>query len=133
MIFSEIYIRRQANMGFFNKLFGGNQSPGIKTAIHSSEAKNRIDGASPPFLLDVREPYEFKEGHIPGARLLPLGELESRLNELPVDREILVICRSGNRSGAATRQLIRAGYQAVNLNGGMIGWQRAGYPVKRGK
>jgi rhodanese-related sulfurtransferase len=120
-------------MGFFNKLFGGNQSSGAKTAINSSEAKIRIDGASPPFLLDVREPYEFKDGHIPGARLLPLGDLGNKLDELPVDREILVICRSGNRSDSATRQLIRAGYQAVNLKGGMIGWQRAGYPVKRGK
>jgi phage shock protein E len=120
-------------MSFFNKLFGDNQSQGAKTAINSNEAKTRINSASPPFLLDVREPYEFKDGHIPGARLLPLGELGNKLDELPVDREILVICRSGSRSGSATRQLIHAGYQAVNLKGGMIGWQRAGYPIKRGK
>ena len=75
-----------------------------QTAINAAEARARIDSATPPFLLDVREPYEYAEGHIDGARLLPLGELGRRLNELPQDREILVICRSGNRSGTATRE-----------------------------
>ena len=119
-------------MSFINKLFGGHDTS-AKTAINAAEAKTRIDSAAPPFLLDVREPQEYREGHIDGARLLPLGELGKRLNELPRDREILVICRSGNRSGTATRQLLNAGYQAINLNGGMLGWQRAGFPIRRGK
>lgn len=128
-------------MSFLSKLFGASDAPAAKatpagrsqSAIHAVEARARIDSAAPPFLLDVREPYEYAEGHIEGARLLPLGELGRRLNELPRDREILVICRSGNRSGMATRQLVQAGYQAVNLSGGMIGWQRAGFPSRRGK
>ncbi len=128
-------------MSFFSKLFGGSEGTASgaapaarpRTAINAAEARARIDGAAPPFLLDVREPHEYVEGHITGARLIPLGEVGRRLNELPRDRDILVICRSGNRSGAATRQLVQAGYRAVNLSGGMIGWQRSGFPTRRGK
>jgi rhodanese-related sulfurtransferase len=119
-------------MSFFNKLFGGAHA-GSATAINAAEAKERIDSANPPYLLDVRESHEYREAHIPGARLLPLGELGKKLDELPRDREILVICRSGNRSGTATRQLLGAGFNAINLSGGMIGWQRSGFPTKRGK
>lgn len=118
-------------MSLFNKLFGG-ASATNPAALNAIDARAGIDSANPPFLLDVREPQEYREGHISGARLIPLGELGKRLGELPRDREILVICRSGNRSGAATRQLLSAGFRAVNLSGGMIGWQRAGYPIRRG-
>lgn len=117
-------------MSLFERLFGG-ASAGA--AVDAAEAKVRIDGAAPPFLLDVREPSEYAEGHISGAYLLPLGEFARRLNELPRDRDILVICRSGNRSGSATRQLAQARYRAINLSGGMAGWQRAGFPIKRGR
>ena len=128
-------------MSFLNKLFGKDDTtPGQaaasaqpKTAMNAAEARARINSATPPFLLDVREPDEYAEGHIDGARLLPLGDLSRRLNELPQDREILVICRSGNRSGMATRRLIQAGYRAINRSGGMIGWQRAGFPSRRGQ
>lgn len=120
-------------MSILSKLFGGQNTSTSGGAINTNEAKAQIDGSNPPFLLDVREPYEFQDGHIAGAKLLPLGELGRRMGELPRDREILVICRSGNRSGSATRQLAQAGYNATNLRGGMNGWQRAGYPVKRGK
>ena len=128
-------------MSFLNKLFGASDAPAAKatpvvrpqTAINAADARARIDSATPPFLLDVREPYEYAEGHIDGARLLPLGELGRRLNELPQDREILVICRSGNRSGTATRQLLSAGFKAINLTGGMNGWRRSGFPIRKGK
>lgn len=120
-------------MSIFSKLFGGQDTTSSGGAVNTADAKARIDSPTPPFLLDVREPYEYAEGHIHGAQLLPLGELGKRMGELPRNREILVICRSGNRSGSATRQLAQAGFNAVNLRGGMIGWQRAGYPVRRGK
>ena len=122
-------------MSFLNKLLGANDASPAKaaTAINAAEARARIDGAAPPFLLDVREPHEYREGHIAGARLIPLGELGRRLNELPQDRDIVVICRSGNRSGTATRQLVQSGYRAINLSGGMNAWQRAGFPTRRGK
>ncbi len=114
-------------MSFLNKLRGADTA-----SINATEAQARIEGPTPPFLLDVRESYEYEQGHIAGAKLLPLGELGRRLNELPRDREILVVCRSGNRSGTATRQLVQAGYRAINLSGGLIGWQRAGLPIRRG-
>ncbi len=102
-------------------------------AVSSVEAQEKLRGSQPPLVLDVRQPDEFRSGHIAGAKLIPLDQLSGRLNELPRDREILCVCRSGSRSGAAARQLQAAGFNGVNLSGGMIGWQRAGLPVKQGK
>ena len=83
------------------------------------------------FALDVREPEEYAAGHIAGARLLPLGQLSSRQGDLPKDQTIVVICRSGRRSGEAVRALQRAGFTtAYNLEGGMIAWRDAGLPVE---
>ncbi len=65
--------------------------------------------------------------------MIPLGELSRRMNELPKDRSILCICHSGSRSSVAARQLQAAGYQVINLQGGMSGWERARLPVKAGK
>ncbi len=115
-------------MNLFKSLF----SSAVVNSISASEAKARLDEKTPLFILDVREPEEFRAGHIPGAKLIPIGELGRRMSELPPDREILCVCRSGSRSGIATRQLINAGYNAVNLQAGMIGWQMAGFKIKRG-
>jgi rhodanese-related sulfurtransferase len=82
-------------------------------------------------LIDVREPQEFAAGHAPGAELVPLGQLSLELRNLPRDRDILFICRSGNRSGLATQIAERAGYRARNVRGGMIAWSRHGLPVER--
>jgi len=119
-------------MDLLRKLFGQSASDG-PTAVNAVEAKMRLDSNDPPFLLDVREVHEFRAGHIAGAMLLPLGQLSARLDDLPRDREILVACRSGNRSGRATQLLRNAGFKAVNLSGGMIGWQMKGYPVGKGE
>lgn len=79
------------------------------------------------FLIDVREPAEWVRGHAAGAILVPLGELDASV--LPRDRTILVLCRSGNRSGTATTMLLEAGLDAVNVTGGMLAWQAAGLPL----
>lgn len=106
--------------------------------LFNSQPVNQMDAAQlksrqgQVFLLDVRQPEEFREGHIAGARLIPLGDLEKRLKDLPGNREIVCVCRSGNRSGTAARKLAAAGYKVSNLRGGMIAWARAGLPVKRG-
>jgi len=86
-------------------------------------------------LVDVRTPGEFDQVRAPGAVLIPLDQLGRRLNELgPQDRPIALICRSGNRSGQAQRQLQQAGFtRAVNVLGGMNAWEQAGLPVIRGK
>jgi NADPH-dependent 2,4-dienoyl-CoA reductase/sulfur reductase-like enzyme/rhodanese-related sulfurtransferase len=78
------------------------------------------DGAQKAFLLDVREPAELAVENAPGALNIPLGQLRSRLGELPRDREILVICRSGQRAYSATRILLQKGFKARNLVGGML-------------
>ena len=72
------------------------------------------------FLLDVREKIELAVEHVPGAVTIPLGELRSRLDELPHDREILVICRSGQRAYTATRMLVQNGFDARVISGGML-------------
>lgn len=83
-------------------------------------------------MLDVREPWEYVEGHLPGACLLPLGELEHRLAEVPKARPILAVCHSGSRSLAAAAYLIAAGYPDVtNVEGGTAAWIECGYPTER--
>ncbi|MBK9123732.1 MAG: rhodanese-like domain-containing protein [Chloroflexi bacterium] len=99
--------------------------------ISAVEANERIaNGAT---VVDVRQQQEYVDGHIKGAKLIPLNELSSRMNELPKDRELVIVCRSGSRSSVATRQLNGAGYNAVNLSGGMIAWSGARLPIKRGR
>jgi len=80
-------------------------------------------------LLDVREHDEWDAGHDPRALHIPLGELEARLGELPRDRPIFAVCRSGNRSGQATSLLLDRGLDAHNVEGGMQAWSEAGLPV----
>jgi rhodanese-related sulfurtransferase len=115
-------------MNLFKSLFSGTATD----TLTASQAKVRLDEKTPLYILDVREPEEFRAGHIPGAKLIPIGELGRRMAELPPDREILCVCQSGSRSSIATRQLNNAGYKAFNLRAGMIGWQMAGFKVKRG-
>jgi len=81
-------------------------------------------GSDGAFLLDVRDPNEFEEGHIPGAVNLPLNEIRSRMAELPRDREIWVYCGVGQRAYYATRILIQNGYKVKNLAGGMHTYQQ---------
>jgi phage shock protein E len=100
--------------------------------IDAVQAQIKLNKRPKPLLLDVRQPEEYKNGHIPGAKLIPLGELGKRIKELPGNREIICVCRSGNRSSTATQQLIAAGFRARNLKGGMISWSRHGLPVKKG-
>jgi rhodanese-related sulfurtransferase len=71
-------------------------------------------------------------GKTHGRKSALFGELETRLGELPEDREIACICASGSRSVAAARKLTAAGYTAISLTGGMMAWQRANLPIKTG-
>ncbi len=90
--------------------------------------------AAEVLILDVREPAEFTGplGHIAGARLLPLGSLPARLEELPRDRPIVTVCRSGSRSAQAATLLQRAGFPRIaNLAGGMLHWTAQRFPVER--
>jgi len=83
--------------------------------------------------LDVRTPGEWNEAHIPGSTLLPLDELEDRVDELPRDLELVVYCRSGNRSAQGARILLEAGFSDVySMDGGLNDWISAGYVVDPG-
>ena len=101
--------------------------------LEPQEAQDRLNASPRPFLLDVRQPEEFKQVHIQGAKLIPLGELPNRMHELPKGREILCVCASGNRSLTASRKLTKAGFTVVNIKGGMNNWMRAKLPVQRRK
>lgn len=82
------------------------------------------------FVLDVREVQEWEVVHIPDVTLIPLGELEGRLDELPKDQDILVVCRSGNRSATARDILLKAGFKNVtSMAGGMNDWVARSFEV----
>jgi rhodanese-related sulfurtransferase len=80
-------------------------------------------------VVDVRQPTEWRRGHIHGSLNLPLTQLASRLHQLPTGKPVVTVCASGHRSALAARTLQAAGYQAENLKGGMHAWTRAGLPV----
>ncbi|MCB1283013.1 MAG: rhodanese-like domain-containing protein [Microthrixaceae bacterium] len=83
-------------------------------------------------LVDVREVDEYEQGHVPGARLIPLGELPGRVAEVPAGEQVLMICRSGARSAKAGEFLIGEGRDVVNVAGGTLAWIEAGFEVNTG-
>ncbi len=96
------------------------------TAEEAIELSN--DGAT---LIDVREQWEWDAGHAPQATHIPLGELSEHVDELPEGEAILIICHSGGRSLTVATALAEAGFQAVNVLGGMIAWEQSGGVVVR--
>lgn len=106
--------------------------PSVPT-LKPTEVQEKLKNGKRPFLLDVREKHEMRDGYISGARLIPLVQLDSRMKELPKDREIVCVCRSGNRSRSAAKKLIAAGYSASNMKGGMLAWKWLKLPVKKDK
>jgi rhodanese-related sulfurtransferase len=97
------------------------------------EVYDRLQAGDDFILLDVRTPEEWADGHIDGATLIPLQELEARAaSELPKDADIVVYCRTGNRSAQAADYLVGAGYTYISDMGGIQDWQAAGLPVVTG-
>ncbi len=83
-------------------------------------------------IVDVREPYELREGYIPGAVHIPLRSLSQRMKELDPSKEFVVVCRSGNRSISGVHILQQGGFpQVSSMSGGMIAWMRQQYPVQQ--
>ena len=115
-------------MGFLANVFG--KATGTSEAVAVAEAQRRQQAGA--VIVDVREPEEWHEGHVAGAKHIPLGALATRLSELPRDKEILTMCRSGNRSARAQALLQGQGFAPVrNVSGGIVAWERAGLPVQR--
>ncbi|MGB7236128.1 MAG: rhodanese-like domain-containing protein [Rhodococcus sp. (in: high G+C Gram-positive bacteria)] len=82
-------------------------------------------------LLDVREDEEWQHGHAAGAIHIPMAEIPSRIGEVEPDAELFVVCRSGARSLRVVEYLARIGYEASNVDGGMVAWNAAGRPIVR--
>ncbi|RAQ97232.1 rhodanese-like domain-containing protein [Thermogemmatispora tikiterensis] len=100
--------------------------------IDVRQAWERLSRAdSEAVLIDVREPWEYRSGHAPRAVNIPLGQLATRVDEVPRDREVLLICLSGHRSAQAARLLQRLGLsRVVNVKGGITSWRLHGLPVE---
>jgi len=110
---------------------GGEQaSGGLPAFVSVDEAYQMYQDGT--FVLDVRTPEEWNEFHAPNTTLIPLDELASRVNELPKDQPIVVVCRSGNRSQAGRDILLQAGFNATSMNGGLNEWRATGHPVVSG-
>jgi rhodanese-related sulfurtransferase len=97
----------------------------LKSSLDTTAAEDVL------VLLDVREPDEFAEGHVPGAELVPLAMVPLRLGELPADRPVYLVCAVGGRSAQAAMFLTARGVDAVNVAGGTQEWVASGYPVQR--
>ena len=101
----------------------------VKT-IDVKELKRKIDDKEDFILLDVRTPDEYEEGHIEGSVLIPVNEVLDRHDELEKDKEIVVYCRTDNRSSFAANLLFKLGYKDVsNVKDGILAWEENGYPV----
>lgn len=129
--FFPISVAVLSGMMLFWSVFG-NRLRGIKE-VDCSAALQLINHKD-ALVLDVREEKEYQEGHILNATLIPLGKLGERISELEKyrDKPIVVMCRSGNRSGSACVTLGKQGFaQAYNLAGGVMAWQKANLPLKK--
>lgn len=97
--------------------------------ISVSEAYTKYQQGA--FFIDVRTQEEWNEFHAPNTSLVPLDQLAARLNEIPKDREIVVVCRSGNRSQQGRDILLNAGFTNVtSMQGGLNEWRASGYPIE---
>jgi rhodanese-related sulfurtransferase len=109
-------------VGFLSRLFGG----GVP-AVDAATARQLVDDGA--VMIDVRTTQEWNAGRAPFAVHVPMSDLSRRMNRIPKSKQVVVACRSGNRSRHVCRQLAAAGYDVVNLRGGMVAWQRTGQPV----
>jgi rhodanese-related sulfurtransferase len=116
-------------MSFLRNMMGG----GVPSATVQEAAERQSDGDG-ALIVDVREPNEYAQLRAKGAVLLPLGRLNNRVKDLPRDRELLLMCRTGARSANATKFLQAQGFENVtNVNGGMVAWHNAGLPSSSGQ
>ena len=116
-------------MSFFRNLMGSGV-PAVD--VHQATELQGDDGGA--LIIDVRERNEYTQVRAKGAVLLPLGSLNSRVRDLPRDRELLMMCRTGGRSQNATQFLQAHGFENVtNVGGGVVAWLKAGLPTTSGE
>jgi rhodanese-related sulfurtransferase len=110
---------------------GAAPEPGLPLELSVDEAYGLYEQGT--YFLDVRSPDEWNEFHAPNSTLIPLNELADRLNEVPRDQTVVVVCRSGNRSSQARDLLLEAGFtQVTSMRGGLSEWAAKGYPGATG-
>jgi len=107
---------------------GGQDGENLASEISVGQAYEMYQQGA--FVLDVRTQEEWNEYHAPNTTLIPLDQLQSRVGELPKDKQIVVVCRSGNRSQQGRDILLSAGFQATSMAGGLKDWSAKGYPVE---
>ena len=124
-----------AVLGGLGFMLQGNQtlqSTVSNVSVQNVSVNDLADASGDYIVLDVREQWEYDEGHVAGVTLIPLGELSARVSELPDDKAIYVMCRSGQRSAIASTILKDAGKQDIrNVQGGILAWGRAGLPIEQ--
>ena len=100
--------------------------------ISAREAKTLLDGNKNIYLLDVRTPQEHSQGRLAGSVLIPIGEFERRIREVPKNKTIIVYCAVGSRSKPVAGFLSQQGYKDVyHMTDGIVGWYRNGFPIQR--
>jgi rhodanese-related sulfurtransferase len=100
--------------------------------ISARDAKALLDTNKNVYLLDVRTPQEYSQGKLSGSVLIPIGEFERRIREVPKNRTIVVYCAVGSRSKQVAGFLAQQGYRDVyNMTDGIVGWYRNGFPIQR--
>jgi rhodanese-related sulfurtransferase len=108
---------------------GNRNNTALANTISVSDAYQLYQNGA--FVLDVRTQEEWNEFHAPNTQLIPLDQLPSRLAEVPRDRQIVVVCRSGNRSQQGRDILLNAGFEQVtSMSGGLNEWRSSGYPIE---
>ena len=98
--------------------------------ISATELAERRDAGA--LVVDVRQPDEYEEAHVPGAVLIPMDEMPERVDDIPMDEPVYIVCQTGARSERVAEWLLRQGYDATNVVGGTSAWMRAGKPVVSG-
>jgi len=113
-----------------NRLVDGMKEPSAPEATVGEAVRAHAQGSAQ--IVDVREPEEWAEGHIPAAIHIPLDDLAARVSELDPNQPVITVCRSGRRSLTGADMLLRTGFTDVkSLAGGMVEWADAGHPVDR--
>jgi rhodanese-related sulfurtransferase len=103
----------------------------VPTEVSAHDAEAALSDGGEAVLLDVREAWEWEEAHVPGAVHIPMNEVPARLEEIPADRDLYVICKVGGRSARVVDYLRRHGRErAANVSGGLDAWMEAGLPVE---
>lgn len=100
--------------------------------ISVDEAKSRLDRGGDCVVIDVRKPNEYQNGHVPGAKLIPVDDVLKRQAEIPRDKDVLFVCAVGQRSALACEYAAALGFTRIfNIEGGTEGWIKRGFAVEK--